>query len=193
MNFNKHLEYEGKHAFLGASGYHWLNYTEEKMRATWLKHRAKERGTELHALAAQCIKLGVALPKVESTLSQYVNDAIFYRMTPEQVLVYSDNAFGTADTISFDGQLLRIHDLKTGDSAKASFKQLLIYAGLFCLEYNVDPTEISVELRIYQMNEVRTYIPTTDELIWVISRIVEGDEQIETVKKEALLNGFDDE
>lgn len=35
-------------------------------------------------------------------------------MTPEQVLYYSENCFGTADTISFDNKTLRIHDLKTG-------------------------------------------------------------------------------
>ena len=30
MNFVKHSNLEGQHAFLGASTYHWINYTEEK-------------------------------------------------------------------------------------------------------------------------------------------------------------------
>ena len=30
MNFNRHSNIEGKHAFLGASKYHWINYDEEK-------------------------------------------------------------------------------------------------------------------------------------------------------------------
>ena len=30
MNFNKHSNLEGQHAFLGASKYHWINYSEEK-------------------------------------------------------------------------------------------------------------------------------------------------------------------
>ena len=29
MNFNKHYSLEGKHAFLGASKFHWINYDEE--------------------------------------------------------------------------------------------------------------------------------------------------------------------
>lgn len=44
----------------------------------------------------------------------YVNDAIGYKMTPEQTLFYSENCFGTADSISYRSGLLRIHDLKTG-------------------------------------------------------------------------------
>ena len=29
MNFNKHSQIEGQHAFLSASKYHWINYSEE--------------------------------------------------------------------------------------------------------------------------------------------------------------------
>ena len=31
MNFDKYSALAGKHAFLGASQYHWLNYDEEKL------------------------------------------------------------------------------------------------------------------------------------------------------------------
>ena len=33
MNFNKHSELIGQHAFLGASKYHWFNYDEDKVPA----------------------------------------------------------------------------------------------------------------------------------------------------------------
>ena len=29
MDFNRHLDLEGQHAFLGASKYHWINYTDD--------------------------------------------------------------------------------------------------------------------------------------------------------------------
>ena len=31
MNFAKHSNLEGQHAFLSASGYHWINYSEDKL------------------------------------------------------------------------------------------------------------------------------------------------------------------
>lgn len=60
----------------------------------------------------------------------YVNDAIGFKMTPEQPLFYSENCFGTADAISYRNKLLRIHDLKTG-LIPAHMEQLMIYAALF--------------------------------------------------------------
>ena len=69
MNFNKHLNLEGKHAFLSASKYHWVNYDDEKLDAVFCSYFATQRGTELHALAAQCIKLGVKLPRTHKTLN----------------------------------------------------------------------------------------------------------------------------
>ena len=116
MNFNKHSNYEGQHAFLSASKYYWINYTEEKVMDAYSKFLASQRGTELHAFAAQCIKLGQRLPKSRKTLNQYVNDAIGFKMIPEQILYYSPNCFGTADAIAFRNNSLRIHDLKTGET-----------------------------------------------------------------------------
>ena len=102
MIFNKHSLFEGQHAFLGASKYHWINYDESKLVESYSNYMAAQRGTELHEFAAQCIRLGQKLPKSQKTLNMYVNDAIGFRMTPEQVLFYSENCFGTADTIAFN-------------------------------------------------------------------------------------------
>lgn len=133
MNFNNHSNLEGQHAFLGASKYHWINYSEDKVADAYSKFLATQKGTVLHAFAAQCISLGQKLPKSQKTLNMYVNDAIGYKMTPEQTLFYSENCFGTADSISYRSGLLRIHDLKTG-IIPAHMEQLMIYAALFCLE-----------------------------------------------------------
>ena len=112
MIFNKHSAYEGQHAFLGASKYHWLNYDEHKIVEAYLNYLAKQRGTTLHAFASECIKLRQKLARKNKTLNMYVNDAIDDRMTPEQVLYYSDNCFGTADALGFSDDILRIYDLK---------------------------------------------------------------------------------
>jgi len=103
-------------------------------------------------------------------------------MACEQPLRYSDNAFGTADAISFVKNLLRIHDLKTGITP-ASFKQLEVYAALFCLEYGYSPHDIQIELRIYQKNEVLTHIPEADEIERIMDRIVDFDMRIEMLKE----------
>ena len=86
MNFNRHSSLEGQHAFLGASKYHWINYDEPKVREAYDKYMAAQRGTALHDFAAQCIRFQQQLPKKKLTLNMYVNDAIKYGMTPEQVL-----------------------------------------------------------------------------------------------------------
>jgi hypothetical protein len=99
MNFNKHSNLEGQHAFLGASKYHWINYSEEKVAESYSNFLATLKGTQLHEFAAQCIRLGQKLPSTKKTLNMYVNDAIGFKMTPEQPLFYSPNCFGTADSI----------------------------------------------------------------------------------------------
>lgn len=108
MNWNDHSKLVGLHAFLGASKYHWINYDAARLAETYASYQAKENGTRLHAFAAECIALGQKLPKSKKTLNAYVNDAIGFRMTPEQVLYYSGNCFGTADSITFKNNLLRI-------------------------------------------------------------------------------------
>ena len=183
MNFNKHLNLEGKHAFLGASKYHWLNYSDDKLVEAYNRSIAAAKGTELHDFAANCIKLRQKLPKSEKTLNKYVNDAIGYKMSPEKILYYSDNCYGTADAISFRNNLLRIHDLKTG-VIPAHIEQLLIYAALFCLEYRIKPSEIDMELRIYQNDEIVAYIPEGDEILPIMDKIKTFDKIINDIKKE---------
>lgn len=183
MNFNKHYAQEGKHAFLSASKWHWINYDDDKVAESYLKFSAARRGTVLHELAEQLIRLGVKLPRSQKTLNMYVNDAIGFKMSPEQVLYYSDNCFGTADAISYRNGKLRIHDLKTG-TIPAHIEQLEVYAAIFCLEYGVDPADIEIELRIYQSNEVIIFEPETEDIENIIVRIIKSDEIINKLKAE---------
>ena len=183
MLFNNHKNLEGTHAFLGASKYHWIRYDDEKLISSYRKYIAVLKGTELHEFAAQCIKLGQKLPKSKKTLNMYVNDAIGYSMTPEQVLYYSDNCFGTADSISFRNNLLRIHDLKTGE-IPAHIEQLMIYAALFCLEYKVKPGEINFELRIYQADDILVSNPTAEDIVPIMDRIISFDKLINNIRNE---------
>lgn len=183
MNFNKHLNLEGQHAFLGASKYHWINYDNEKVSDAFLKFMAAQKGTRLHAFAAECISLGQKLPRSKKTLNMYVNDAIGFGMTPEQVLYYSDNCFGTADAISFKNDFLRIHDLKTG-TIPAHIEQLEIYAALFCLEYKIKPGDIDMELRIYQNDEILYHNPTAEDILPITDKIITFNKIINSIKEQ---------
>lgn len=184
MNFNKHSNLNGQHAFLGASKYHWINYDEKKLADTYNGYLAVQHGTELHDFAATCIRLGQKLPRTHQTINMYVNDAIGYRMTPEQPLYYSENCFGTADSISFNGELLRIHDYKSG-LIPAKMEQLKIYAALFCLEYKVKPGAIKIELRIYQNDDVVIEYPGAEDILPIMDKIVQFDKIIREIKKGA--------
>ena len=104
-------------------------------------------------------------------------------MQTEQSLYYSDNCYGTADSISFDGKLLRIHDLKTG-KIPAKMEQLMVYAALFCLEYKIDPSKITMELRIYQNDEVVYFSPDYKDINEIIKKIKRFDVLIEKIKGE---------
>ena len=183
MNFNKHSALEGQHAFLGASKYHWINYDDEKIATAYANYLATLKGTQLHEFAAQCIRLGQKLPRSEKILNMYVNDAIGFKMIPEQILVYSENCFGTADAILFRNNFLRIHDLKTG-VIPAHMEQLLIYASLFCLEYHVKPGEIEMELRIYQNNDVQIANPTAEDIVPIMDKIITADKIIKKIKEQ---------
>ena len=183
MNFNKHSLFEGQHAFLGASKYHWINYDESKLVESYSNYMAAQRGTELHEFAAQCIRLGQKLPKSQKTLNMYVNDAIGFRMTPEQVLFYSENCFGTADSIAFNKDFLRIHDYKSGVTP-AKMEQLMIYAALFCLEYRKRPGDIGMELRLYQSDDIIVANPTVEDIAPIMDKIVSFDKLITKLKSE---------
>lgn len=181
MHFNEHSELKGLHAFLSPSQYHWIRYSDDKLEERYANHLAKVRGTMLHEFAAQAISLGIKLKGDRTTLAMYVNDAIGFKMTPEQPLYYSDNCFGTADAISFRKNLLRIHDLKTGAIA-ASMSQLEVYAAIFCLEYQIKPGTINMELRIYQDNKILIHNPKAEEILPIMDLIVRFDEKIERMK-----------
>lgn len=183
MIFNKHLELDGLHSILSPSYYHWLNYNDAKMIERYNKYTAAQRGTELHALAHSAIKLGVKLSKADSTLSTYVNDSIKYKMTVEQPLYYSRNCFGHADSLSFRKNTLRIHDLKTGTSS-GSMKQLEIYAAIFCLEYNINPKDIKILLRIYSNGGPIEHEPLGEDIEHIMNKIIYFDSKIEMLKED---------
>lgn len=184
MIWNKHSELEGKHAFLSASNYHWLNYDTDRLITVYENNQAKLRGTILHQFACDAIKLGIPLANESYTLNMYVNDCIQDGLSPEVVLYYSPNAFGTADGIRFeeDKSFLRIYDLKTG-AHPASMKQLYVYAALFCLEYMIDPNDIDIHLRIYQNNDIVVHEPESEAIQEVVDRIITFDNIIRSIPK----------
>jgi hypothetical protein len=181
MIFNSHSDLSERHAFLSPSSYHWLNYDDQKLEARFIAALAAKRGTDLHALAHEAIRLGIKLAKTNKALSTYVNDAIGFKMSCEQPLYYSENCFGTADTICFRNNKLRIHDLKTG-AIPASEHQLEVYAALFCLEYGMDPFSIDIELRIYQRDDIRAFCPFPEMINAIMMKIIDFDQQIESIK-----------
>jgi hypothetical protein len=181
MDFNPHFDLEGKHAFLGASKYSWINYDKEKLTGAYTRFLATQQGTILHDFAADCIRLSQKLPKSKKTLNQYVNDAIGFKMRPEQALYYSDNCFGTTDAILFREKKLRIHDLKTGVTP-GHMQQLEVYTALFCLEYHINPSDIDIELRIYQSEEVLINEPDPEYIRGIMEKIIMFDKHIEILK-----------
>ena len=104
-------------------------------------------------------------------------------MTPEQLLYYSPNCFGTTDAICFRKNILRIHDLKTGETA-TSMRQLEVYTALFCLEYHIKITDIKTELRIYQSNEILYHEPLAEDIMRFKDKIIVFDKRIEKMRIE---------
>lgn len=183
MRFRDHSNLSGSHALLSPSSYHWVNYNEQQMDARIFSSFAARRGTDLHELAQRMIRLGVKLPDTSATLNRYVNDAIGFRMTPEQTLFYSRNSYGTADAIAFNKNKLRIHDLKTGIT-KCKVTQLEVYAALFCLEYSVKALDIEMEFRIYQNDTVEIFEGDPLEVTRIVDQIVVFDRRIEELRRE---------
>lgn len=155
FEFNDHSRFSGSHSYLSASQNAWVNYDDKHFIEVFENKAAAERGTKLHALAEQLIRMGIRLEDNEQTFNMYVNDAIGYHMKPEVVLYYSPNAFCTTDAIYFNERekFLRIHDLKTG-THPVTFTQLYVYAAYFCLEYDLAPGDLNYELRYYQNNDI---------------------------------------
>jgi hypothetical protein len=188
MILNKHFNLEGRHARLSPSQYHWVNYDEDKFLRVYAQQEKAAQGDRLHKLAMQLINEGVKLPRSPKTLNMYVNDAIGYRMTPEQPLFYSENFFGTADALKFtlSKMHLRVHDLKTGVTP-AKITQLELYCTLFCLEYGFKPFELEMEARIYQNDEVQIFDIDPDVIFRMMEKAKFFDKLIRE-RKEAELS-----
>lgn len=186
MQFNTHSNLEGRHSFMSPSKGSWVNYDEDKLFDVYESEKAKALGTRLHAYAEESIKLGIRL-RGRNTLAAFVNDAIGFRMTPEQILVYSAHCFGSADAISFDPvkKTLRIHDLKTGKTP-AGFRQLEIYAALFCLEYDMKPHDLWIALRIYQNDDYSEMVADPHIVVQYMSRIVSFSDALDQYEAESL-------
>ena len=183
MNFINHSNLEGLHAVFSPSQCSWLRYDDEKAIEVYSNKKAAELGTRLHEWAKTTIDLKLKQPRSKKTIYMYVNDAIGFKMDTEVVLYYSDRFFGTADAICFRDNILRIHDLKTGKTA-VHIEQLEIYAALFCLEYKVKPSDIGIELRIYQNNEVLYHNPEPEEIKDIMDKIVYLEKILEKYEKE---------
>lgn len=184
MNFHDHSNLEGLHAPFSPSQPAWLRYDDEKIREVFMNKQAVQLGTRLHEWAAETIQLGLKQPRSNRTIYNYVNDAIGFRMTPEQVLYFSPRFFGTTDAITFKNGILRIHDLKTGKTP-AHMEQLEIYAALYCLEYGVKPADIRMELRMYQNDEVIVHTPDVTDIAPIMDKIRHFDKVLEELEEES--------
>ena len=201
----------GAHAILSPSKYSWTNYdSPENLFNLVASSYAQEIGTLLHKLAETAVRYKVKIPKIAAkpmillwllangiprgiidvnkyvnTFVNYVNDAIGFDMTPEVVLKYSENAFGTTDAIRFNEKKmqLRIHDYKSGVT-KPCLRQLEVYAALFCMEYNIKPKDLSMELRIYWQDDIIVGEPTPADIVPIIDKIIDSDKFINSLKGE---------
>ena len=204
MIWNNHKELEGKHAWMGASNYHWTSYDDVTFEARYYSQFSTAIGTAIHELAHDCIVSKTKLNKhdvhlIDMTLYKayipryaydpcaildnlipFVNDAIGFHMSSEIILYYNAYCFGTCDAIGYyeRDKILRIHDYKNGIN-QASMKQLYIYAALFCLEYNVNPRSLNlIECRIYQNLDIEIDRPTGDVIQEYIDKIKNRTEMI---------------
>lgn len=187
MSWKNYSNLEGSHAFLSPSSYHWTNYDISKLKIVYANWKAAQRGTILHDFARRAIDLGERLFDGGTTLNMYVNDAIDLRMKPEQPLYFSKYCYGTADAISFIGDRLTIHDLKTGITP-ASLHQLEIYAALFCLDYDIRPGDIDTTLRIYQNNDIIEGRATPEIILPYMDTIQTFSKVLEEIDEEEGVN-----
>lgn len=196
MIYNRHSEIEGTHAVFGASQHAWLRYDEDKAMERFVRKDIPRMGTVLHDYACgrinNRIKMSkhdknavlnelmlnyipneiIDIPRIMDTLVPYVNDAIGFRMSAEVPLKYSKYFYGTADAIDYNERtnILRIHDLKTGE-IPASMEQLEIYAAFFFLEYkNIKLADTKMELRIYQNGNVLEHFPTSEDILPIMDQ-----------------------
>ena len=168
------------HAIFSPSQPSWLNYSDEQIIERYCNMQATERGTRLHEWAAETIALNIRQSRTKKTLNMFINDAIGFRMIPENDFthptrfVYSEFFFGTCDAYSYSNKILRIHDLKTG-KGPVHPEQLEIYAALFYLQEKLDPFENQTILRIYQNDDVAEWEPEPDRIKDIMALIVRKD------------------
>jgi hypothetical protein len=204
VNFRRHSELEGRHAILSPSSWRWLNDDDESFTKRLCSQYLADIGTILHDIARKHIKHRIKLNKYDKknimlelvergipgyvvdtinfdamyeNFMRYVNDAVAFKMTPEVVLYFSRNCYGTTDAIHFNEEIrfLRIHDYKSG-TTRVHIEQTIIYAALFCLEYGIKPSSLSgCELRIYQNPEPIIYEPTAEEITHAMETIIVRD------------------
>lgn len=200
MIWKDYSRLKGTHAFMSPSRYSWVNMDLEKIIFSKSRSYATQIGTLLHSYAAMNIEAKWRINKsdkrdvvrylvvenkvpvraVETEIGRmflnlmlYVNDCIGYNMDPEVLLYFSKECYGTTDAISWDDKNkdLKIFDLKTGVTP-ANLKQLEIYAALFCLDYNIKPSQInSIELRLYQNAEIVGEMLNPIDLVPTIDKI----------------------
>lgn len=132
-----------------------------------------------YAIPAEAIDIDRIFPN----LMNYVNDAIGFRMTPEVILRYSEYCYGTADAIGFDEKksILRIHDFKSGIS-EPKMQQLICYAALYCLDYDVKPSDIDIRLGIYWNSQIITHNPTPEEIVPVMDKMISVTKRMNRIR-----------
>lgn len=185
FTFNNHYRLEGLHAPFSPSQPSWLRYDDDDAIQAYINKQAAALGTKLHKWAQDTINLGIKQPRSKKTIYAYVNDAIGFKMDTEVVLYYSDRFYGTADTICFRNNFLRVHDLKTGKNP-AKMEQVLVYVALFCLEYRIRPSELAgIECRLYQNDDVEIVNPTAEDIVPIMDHIVHLDKLLQKVDEEA--------
>lgn len=207
MIWNDHSKLSGSHALLSPSQNSWLYYdNEESFFKKYVSSFAQVLGTTLHEYAEKRINYKMKLRKQDDNdvlfylldhniprnvidmerifpnLLNYVNDAIGFRMDTEVILFYSNNIFGTADSIKITKNEIRIHDFKSGITP-AHMEQLEIYDALACLEYKLDPNKFSHELRLYQSGEIITSNPEPDIIKHTMEKIQYFDQIINDLKE----------
>lgn len=185
MDFHDHSDLKGQHAFLGPSRISWIRYTPEKLRRVFINMQAAKEGTRKHAFASEAIALGQRLAGRKSALSRFVNESIGHGLTPDVILMYSFNCYGTADALGFRDKTLRVHEYKSGESG--SEEQPMIYTALFCLEYDVDPYDINIIIAMYKGFEPYEFEPDPDKIVEIMRVIVEFDPILDELKKEMQL------
>ena len=56
----------------------------------------------------------------------------------------------------------------------------------FFLEYDVDPSDIKIELRVYKSDEVLVHNPTVEDIVPIMDRIIHIDKLLAEAESEGL-------